>query len=65
MADRSWDDLRSRVERALEPLERLLIRSLPSEELHARALRFELDRSSRSGRTARQACITIVQELER
>jgi len=38
---------------------------LPAEELHARALRFALDRSSRSGRTARQACITLLQELER
>jgi predicted AAA+ superfamily ATPase len=32
-------------------------------ELHARALRFALDRSSRSGRTALQACIAIGQEL--
>jgi predicted AAA+ superfamily ATPase len=34
------------------------------EVLHARALRFALDRSNRSGRTARQACIAILQELE-
>ena len=32
-------------------------------ELHARALRFALDRASRSGRTARQACIAISQEI--
>jgi predicted AAA+ superfamily ATPase len=37
---------------------------LAEEELYARALRFALERSSRSGRTARQACITILQELE-
>jgi predicted AAA+ superfamily ATPase len=32
-------------------------------DVHARALRFALDRGSRSGRTARQACIAISQEL--
>lgn len=32
-------------------------------ELHPRALRFALERASRSGRTARQACIAILQEL--
>ena len=32
-------------------------------DLHARALRFALDRASRSGRTARQSCIAILQEL--
>jgi predicted AAA+ superfamily ATPase len=37
---------------------------LATEELHARALRVALERSSRSGRTARQACIAILQELE-
>jgi predicted AAA+ superfamily ATPase len=36
---------------------------LPTEEIHARALRFALERASRSGRTARQACIAILQEL--
>jgi predicted AAA+ superfamily ATPase len=36
---------------------------LPSADLHARALRFALERASRSGRTARQACVTILQEL--
>jgi hypothetical protein len=36
---------------------------LAREELHARALRFALDRSNRSGRIARQACIAILQEL--
>lgn len=34
---------------------------LPSEELHARALRFALQRAGRSGRTAKQACIAIFQ----
>jgi predicted AAA+ superfamily ATPase len=38
---------------------------LSREALHARALQFALERSSRSGRTARQACITILQERER
>ena len=33
------------------------------EELHTRALRFALERAGRSGRTARQACIAISQEL--
>ena len=37
---------------------------LPSEEFNARALRFALERASRSGRTARHACVTIRQELE-
>jgi predicted AAA+ superfamily ATPase len=32
-------------------------------DLQARALRFALDRASRSGRTARQACIAILQEI--
>ena len=41
-----------------------LAERLPAPELHARALRFALDRASRSGRTARQACIAIAQELE-
>jgi hypothetical protein len=36
---------------------------LSAEELHARALRIALERGSRSGRTARQACIAILQEL--
>lgn len=34
---------------------------LPTEELHARALRFGLQRAGRSGRTAKQACIAIQQ----
>ena len=34
---------------------------LPHEEVHARALRFALQRAGRSGRTARQACIAILQ----
>ncbi len=33
------------------------------EELHTRALRFALERAGRSGRTARQACIAISQDL--
>ena len=37
---------------------------LPAPELHARALRFALDRAARSGRAARQACIAISQELD-
>ncbi len=37
---------------------------LETAEMHARALRFALERSSRSGRTARQACIVALQELE-
>jgi len=41
-----------------------LAERLPSSELHARALRFALDRAGRSGRTARQACIAILQEIE-
>ena len=36
--------------------------SLPTEELHARALRFALQRAGRSGRTAKQACVAILQE---
>ncbi len=36
---------------------------LPDADLHARALRFALDRSSRSGRTAQQACVAIMQDL--
>jgi len=40
-----------------------LVSRLPRADLHARALRFALDRSNRSGRTARQACIAISQEL--
>ena len=35
---------------------------LPAEELHARALRFALQRAGRSGRTAKQACVAILQE---
>jgi predicted AAA+ superfamily ATPase len=37
---------------------------LPREELQARALRFGLQRAGRSGRTARQACVVILQEIE-
>jgi predicted AAA+ superfamily ATPase len=37
---------------------------IPVEDQHRRALRFALERSSRSGRTARQACIALLQELE-
>ena len=37
---------------------------LESDAIHARALRFALDRAGRSGRTARQACIAILQEVE-
>jgi predicted AAA+ superfamily ATPase len=37
---------------------------LPEAELRGRALRFALERSSRSGRTARQACIAILQDLD-
>jgi predicted AAA+ superfamily ATPase len=36
---------------------------LPEDELRARALRFALERGTRSGRTARQACIAISQQL--
>ncbi len=36
--------------------------SLATEELHARALRFALQRAGRSGRTAKQACVAILQE---
>ncbi len=36
---------------------------VPREDLHARALRFALQRSTRSGRTARQACIAISQDI--
>ncbi len=41
-----------------------LAERLPASDLHARALRFALDRAGRSGRTARQACIAILQEIE-
>jgi len=41
-----------------------LAERLPREELQARALRFALDRAGRSGRTARQACIALLQEVE-
>lgn len=41
-----------------------LLGKLSREELEARALRFALDRGSRSGRTARHACIAILQGLE-
>ena len=37
---------------------------ISAEELRARSLRFALERASRSGRTARQACIAILQDLE-
>jgi hypothetical protein len=40
-----------------------LARRIAPADLHARALRFALDRASRSGRTARQACIAILQEI--
>jgi predicted AAA+ superfamily ATPase len=33
------------------------------EALHARAIRFALDRGGQSGRTARQACVLALQEL--
>jgi predicted AAA+ superfamily ATPase len=36
---------------------------IPRDDLHARALRFALDRSNRSGRIARQACIAILQDI--
>ena len=36
---------------------------VPTAELEARALRFALERGTRSGRTARQACIAIGQQL--
>jgi predicted AAA+ superfamily ATPase len=36
---------------------------IPRADLHARALRIALDRANRSGRTARQACIAISQQL--
>ncbi len=36
---------------------------LSDDELRARALRFALERGTRSGRTARQACIAISQQL--
>lgn len=35
---------------------------LPPAEIHARALRFALERASRSGRTARQACVLMLQD---
>jgi predicted AAA+ superfamily ATPase len=34
---------------------------LPRDEVHAAALRYALERASRSGRTARQACILLLQ----
>ena len=37
---------------------------LPREEIRARALRYALERSSRNGRTARHACIAVLQDLE-
>jgi predicted AAA+ superfamily ATPase len=37
---------------------------IADDELRARALRFALERGTRSGRTARQACIAISQSLE-
>ena len=37
---------------------------LPAAELDARVLRFALERGTRSGRTARQACIALLQSLE-
>ncbi len=37
---------------------------LSRDEVHGRALRVALERGSRSGRTARQACVAILQELE-
>ncbi len=41
-----------------------LLGKLPREQLEARALRFALDRGSRSGRMARHACIAILQGLQ-
>jgi predicted AAA+ superfamily ATPase len=41
-----------------------LTEALPRQELHARALRFALDRAGRSGRTARQACIAILHDVD-
>ncbi len=41
-----------------------LERALGRDEIHARALRFALNRATRSGRAARQACIAILQGLE-
>ena len=35
--------------------------TLDREELHARALRFSIQRAGRTGRTARQACVAILQ----
>jgi predicted AAA+ superfamily ATPase len=40
-----------------------LVGRVPPAELEARALRFALERGTRSGRTARQACIAIGQAL--
>jgi predicted AAA+ superfamily ATPase len=37
---------------------------LPEAELDARVLRFALERGTRSGRTARQACIALLQSLD-
>ena len=41
-----------------------LDRRLARDEIHERALRFALDRAGRSGRTARQACVAILQEVD-
>ena len=38
---------------------------MPAEELRAPSLRFALERGTRSGRTARQACIAAAQDLAR
>ena len=40
-----------------------LERGLSRDEIHASALRFALDRAARSGRSARQACVAILQGL--
>ena len=47
--------------RIVDHYARALGLELPREEVHARALRFALQRAGRSGRTARQACIAILQ----
>jgi predicted AAA+ superfamily ATPase len=41
-----------------------LLARFPAAELDARVLRFALERGTRSGRTARQACIALLQALE-
>lgn len=41
-----------------------LTRVLPRDEIHASALRFALHRGTRSGRTARQACIEMLQGVK-